>query len=103
LVDYGEFGMHLPDVDLVIFDPADGYVLAVGPPVLREINSLRWPYMSVSFSDDEIHKKPNEFSSLVFILMFSGNFPLLTCTVTIEAKSGLWAVWCETGTFTCFA
>jgi type II restriction enzyme len=29
LVDYGEFGMHLPDVDLVIFDPSDGYVLAV--------------------------------------------------------------------------
>jgi type II restriction enzyme len=29
LIDYGEFGMHLPDVDLVIFDPSDGYVLAV--------------------------------------------------------------------------
>jgi len=29
LVDYGEFGMHLPDVDLIIFDPFDGYVLAV--------------------------------------------------------------------------
>jgi type II restriction enzyme len=31
LVDYGEFGMLLPDVELVIFDPADGYVLAGGP------------------------------------------------------------------------
>ncbi|MGA8082515.1 MAG: BsaWI family type II restriction enzyme [Candidatus Nitrosopolaris sp.] len=29
MVDYGEFGMRLPDVDLVIFDPSDGYVLAV--------------------------------------------------------------------------
>jgi type II restriction enzyme len=29
LVDYGEFGMHLPDADLVIFDPSEGYVLAV--------------------------------------------------------------------------
>ena len=29
LVDYGELGMHLPDVDLVIFDPLDAYVLAV--------------------------------------------------------------------------
>ena len=29
LVDYGEFGMHLPDVDMIIFDPSDGYVLAV--------------------------------------------------------------------------
>jgi type II restriction enzyme len=29
LVNYGDFGMHLPDVDLIIFDPSDGYVLAV--------------------------------------------------------------------------
>jgi type II restriction enzyme len=29
VVDYGEYGMHLPDVDLIIFDPSDGYVLAV--------------------------------------------------------------------------
>jgi type II restriction enzyme len=29
VVDYGEFGMHLPDLDLIIFDPSDGYVLAV--------------------------------------------------------------------------
>lgn len=28
LVDYGEYGMHLPDVDLVIIDPVDGSVLA---------------------------------------------------------------------------
>jgi type II restriction enzyme len=27
LVDYGEYGMHLPDVDLVIIDPVDGSVL----------------------------------------------------------------------------
>jgi type II restriction enzyme len=29
LVDYGEFGMHLPDIDITIFDPYDSYVLAV--------------------------------------------------------------------------
>ena len=29
LVDYGEFGMHLPDVDIVIFDPSDSHVVAV--------------------------------------------------------------------------
>jgi type II restriction enzyme len=29
LVDYGEFGMHLPDTDITIFDPSDSYVLAV--------------------------------------------------------------------------
>lgn len=29
LIDYGEFGMHLPDVDLVIFDPSDCHVLTV--------------------------------------------------------------------------
>jgi type II restriction enzyme len=28
LVDYGEYGMHLPDVNLVIIDPVDGSVLA---------------------------------------------------------------------------
>ncbi len=28
LVDYGEYGMHLPDVDLVIIVPVDGSVLA---------------------------------------------------------------------------
>jgi type II restriction enzyme len=27
LVDYGEHGMHLPDADLVIIDPADGVVI----------------------------------------------------------------------------
>lgn len=29
LVDYGEFGMHLPDIDITIFDPSDSCVLAV--------------------------------------------------------------------------
>lgn len=29
VVDYGEFGMHLPDVDLVIFDPKTSRVIAV--------------------------------------------------------------------------
>lgn len=29
LVDYGEYGMHLPDVDIIIFDPLDCEVLAV--------------------------------------------------------------------------
>jgi type II restriction enzyme len=29
LIDYGEFGMHLPDVDIIIYDPRDSRVLAV--------------------------------------------------------------------------
>lgn len=29
LVDYGEFGMHLPDVDIIIFDPSDSYIVAI--------------------------------------------------------------------------
>lgn len=29
LIDYGEFGMHLPDVDIIIYDPKDSCVLAV--------------------------------------------------------------------------
>mgnify|MGYP000875910713 FL=1 len=29
LVDYGEFGSHLPDIDLVIYDPTDCKVIAV--------------------------------------------------------------------------
>lgn len=29
LVDYGKYGMHLPDVDIVIFDPIDSQVIAV--------------------------------------------------------------------------
>ena len=28
LVDYGQYGMHLPDADLVLIDPADGVVIA---------------------------------------------------------------------------
>lgn len=28
LVDYGQYGMHLPDVDLVIIDPVNGSVIA---------------------------------------------------------------------------
>ncbi len=29
LIDYGEFGYHLPDVDMVIYDPNDSKVIAV--------------------------------------------------------------------------
>lgn len=29
LIDYGKYGMHLPDVDIVIFDPSDSQVIAV--------------------------------------------------------------------------
>lgn len=28
-IDYGEFGLHLPDVDIVVYDPADQRVIAV--------------------------------------------------------------------------
>jgi len=29
LIEYGEYGMHLPDVDIIIFDPSDSQVIAV--------------------------------------------------------------------------
>ena len=29
LIDYGEFGMHLPDVDIIIFDPTSSQAIAV--------------------------------------------------------------------------
>lgn len=29
LIDYGEFGCHLPDVDIVVFNPSDARVIAV--------------------------------------------------------------------------
>lgn len=29
VIDYGTHGMHLPDVDIIVFDPTDSYVLAV--------------------------------------------------------------------------
>jgi type II restriction enzyme len=29
LVDFGDYGMHLPDVDIIVFDPSDSQVLAV--------------------------------------------------------------------------
>jgi type II restriction enzyme len=29
LIDYGEFGMHLPDVDIIIFNPTNSQVIAV--------------------------------------------------------------------------
>lgn len=29
MIDYGKYGMHLPDVDIVIFDPTDSQVIAV--------------------------------------------------------------------------
>lgn len=29
LIDYGEFGMHLPDVDIIVYNPKDSCVLAV--------------------------------------------------------------------------
>lgn len=29
VIDYGSHGMHLPDIDIIIYDPLDSYVLAV--------------------------------------------------------------------------
>ena len=57
LVDYGEFGSHLPDVDLIIFNPASSQVLAVisSKVTLRE-RIAQTGYWKMKLASDEVTK-----------------------------------------------
>jgi type II restriction enzyme len=55
LIDYGEFGFHLPDVDIVIFNPNDSKVLAVisSKVTLRE-RIAQTGYWKIKLAADKI-------------------------------------------------
>jgi len=57
LVDYGEFGAHLPDVDLIIYEPKACKVVAVisGKTTLRE-RIAQTGYWKIKLSDDDVTK-----------------------------------------------
>jgi len=57
LVDYGEFGAHLPDVDLIIYKPGSCKIIAVisGKITLRE-RIAQTGYWKIKLSDDGITK-----------------------------------------------
>jgi len=57
LVDYGEFGSHLPDVDLVIYNPTASQVLAVisSKVTLRE-RIAQTGYWKMKLASDEVTK-----------------------------------------------
>lgn len=55
LVDYGEFGAHLPDVDIVIYDPKTFEVIAVisSKVTLRE-RIAQTGYWKIKLSQDKV-------------------------------------------------
>ena len=57
LVDYGEFGSHLPDVDIIIYDPPKSKVIAVisSKVTLRE-RIAQTGYWKIKLGQDEITK-----------------------------------------------
>ncbi|MBU2576033.1 DNA modification methylase [Patescibacteria group bacterium] len=57
LIDYGEFGSHLPDVDIIIFNPKTSDVVAVfsSKVTLRE-RITQTGYWKLKLSDDEATK-----------------------------------------------
>jgi len=57
LVDYGEFGAHLPDVDLIIYDPKDCRVVSVisSKVTLRE-RIAQTGYWKIKLSEDAVTK-----------------------------------------------
>ncbi|MBS7614523.1 DNA modification methylase [Candidatus Bathyarchaeota archaeon] len=57
LIDYGEFGSHLPDVDLIIYEPNSCKIIAVvsSKITLRE-RIAQTGYWKIKLSDDEITK-----------------------------------------------
>ncbi len=57
LVDYGELGMHLPDVDIVIYDPCDSYVLAaISIKVTLRERIAQTGYWKLKLSSSEVTK-----------------------------------------------
>lgn len=57
IVDYGEFGLHLPDVDLIIYDPKTSKVVAVlsSKVTLRE-RIAQTGYWKIKLASDEATK-----------------------------------------------
>lgn len=57
LVDYGEFGAHLPDVDIIIYNPEDYNVISVisSKVTLRE-RIAQTGYWKIKLSNDEVTK-----------------------------------------------
>jgi type II restriction enzyme len=57
LVDYGEFGSHLPDVDIIIYDPTTYKIVAVisSKVTLRE-RIAQTGYWKIKLSHDEVTK-----------------------------------------------
>jgi len=57
LVDYGEFGSHLPDVDIIIYEPKERKVIAVlsSKVTLRE-RIAQTGYWKIKLSQDEVTK-----------------------------------------------
>ena len=81
LIDYGEFGAHLPDVDLIIYQPKSCKILAVisSKVTLRE-RIAQTGYWKIKLSDDDLTKHIKVF----FITPDEDN----TLTVKQPAKKG---------------
>jgi type II restriction enzyme len=81
LVDYGEFGSHLPDVDIVIFDPQDGKVIAVlsSKVTLRE-RIAQTCYWKVKLASDKV----TEHIKVYFVTLDEDG----TLTKKMPAKKG---------------
>jgi type II restriction enzyme len=62
LIDYGEFGAHLPDVDIIIYNPKNYKILAVisSKVTLRE-RIAQTGYWKIKLSQDEITKNIKVF------------------------------------------
>ncbi|MCD6233018.1 DNA modification methylase [bacterium] len=62
LVDYGEFGSHLPDVDIIIYNPKNYEVIAVisSKVTLRE-RIAQTGYWKIKLSQDEVTKNIKVF------------------------------------------
>lgn len=62
LVDYGEFGSHLPDVDLIIYNPSTYKVIAVisSKVTLRE-RIAQTGYWKIKLANDEVTKHVKVF------------------------------------------
>ena len=57
LIDYGKFGSHLPDVDIIIFNPKDSKIVAVlsSKVTLRE-RIAQTGYWKIKLASDEVTK-----------------------------------------------
>ncbi len=62
LIDYGEFGAHLPDVDLIVYEPRTCNVLAVisSKVTLRE-RIAQTGYWKIKLSQDEVTERIKVF------------------------------------------